>query len=396
MAALAIPPKLQFFDANGDPLVGGKLYSYAAGTSTPLATYTDASGAMPNSNPVILDSRGEASVWLGTPQYKLKLTSATDVEVWTVDNIDGFAALAELAAPGGASQIGFEPYSYLSSTNVQAAVSELVDDLAAVQGAGRVGFTATGPVTASTVQAAIAQLATQVGYGSAYADLFSGDGVATSFTLSANPGNQAQLDVSVAGVTQRPGIDFTWTSGTTINFTSPPAAGTDNVLVRYVEVVPVGTYDQTIAALLAEDPGLILDWGNATDYILAFIDSASRRLAAWTADGTMLAKLGVALGVANGLTFTRNSDLTYTLSLGTTQGELPIGNSLAKGSYPSDDYLWGVTDSVGRRVLTVHKNGTVEGLFTVPEIVTASTACAASATCAASACWARRGRSSSP
>ncbi len=70
MAVLSPPPKLQFFDANGVPLVGGKLYSYAAGTTTPLATYTSASETTFNTNPIILNSRGEAEVWLGSPLYK--------------------------------------------------------------------------------------------------------------------------------------------------------------------------------------------------------------------------------------------------------------------------------------------------------------------------------------
>jgi hypothetical protein len=45
---LSSVPKLQFFDANGNPLVGGKLFTYAAGTTTPLATYTDSTGLTPN------------------------------------------------------------------------------------------------------------------------------------------------------------------------------------------------------------------------------------------------------------------------------------------------------------------------------------------------------------
>ncbi len=97
MATIAPQPKLQFFDANGDPLVGGKLYSYVAGTTTPQATYTDESGSTTNTNPVILDSRGEASVWFGTGTYKLKLTTATDVDVWTVDNIGSDISVADLA-----------------------------------------------------------------------------------------------------------------------------------------------------------------------------------------------------------------------------------------------------------------------------------------------------------
>lgn len=107
MAAISPVPKLQFFAANGTPLVGGKLYAYAAGTTTPLATYTDAGGGTANPNPVVLDSRGEASVWLGTDLYKLRLTTATDVDVWTVDNVGGNATLAQLAASSGAGLIGF-------------------------------------------------------------------------------------------------------------------------------------------------------------------------------------------------------------------------------------------------------------------------------------------------
>jgi len=87
MAVLTPSPKMQFESAAGVPLSGGKVYTYTAGTTTPLATYTDASGATPNSNPVILNSRGEASIWLGAATYKFKLTDANDVEIWTVDYI---------------------------------------------------------------------------------------------------------------------------------------------------------------------------------------------------------------------------------------------------------------------------------------------------------------------
>lgn len=111
MTYLAPLPKMQFFTAAGTLLVGGKLYSYAAGTTTPLATYTDYGGATPNTNPVILDSRGEASVWLGSSSYKFKLTDPTGTEIWTVDNITGnnnfTTILAQLAASSGSSLIGF-------------------------------------------------------------------------------------------------------------------------------------------------------------------------------------------------------------------------------------------------------------------------------------------------
>lgn len=88
MAILSPPPKAQFFDANGDPLVGGKVYTYQGGTTTPLATYTTAAGTTPNANPVILDSRGEADIWYTAGvSYKVVLRTAADVLIWTVDNI---------------------------------------------------------------------------------------------------------------------------------------------------------------------------------------------------------------------------------------------------------------------------------------------------------------------
>jgi microcystin-dependent protein len=77
----------QFFDNNGDPLASGKLYSYAAGTTTPLATYTTASGAVENANPVILDANGRAPVYLSQSSYKFVLKDSSDVTIWTEDNV---------------------------------------------------------------------------------------------------------------------------------------------------------------------------------------------------------------------------------------------------------------------------------------------------------------------
>lgn len=88
MAILSPSPKAQFFDANGNPLVGGKVFTYQAGTTTPLATYTTAAGSTPNANPVILDARGEADIWYAPGvSYKIILKTSTDQTIWTVDNV---------------------------------------------------------------------------------------------------------------------------------------------------------------------------------------------------------------------------------------------------------------------------------------------------------------------
>lgn len=87
MAILGPQPKAQFFADDGTPLVGGKVYTYAAGTSTPLPTYTDSTGGTANTNPIILDSRGEANIWYSAATaYKIRLTDADNVEIYIVDN----------------------------------------------------------------------------------------------------------------------------------------------------------------------------------------------------------------------------------------------------------------------------------------------------------------------
>jgi hypothetical protein len=84
----------QFFDNAGNVLTGGKLYTYAAGTTTPQIAYTTSAGSVAWSNPIILDAAGRVSgsgeIWLtdGT-QYKFILRDSNDVLIATYDNIIG-------------------------------------------------------------------------------------------------------------------------------------------------------------------------------------------------------------------------------------------------------------------------------------------------------------------
>ena len=68
-----ISPRLQATDEYGRPLVGGRLYTYKVGTTTPHPTYQDADGTAANTNPVILDARGEAVLFLDADQRGLGL-----------------------------------------------------------------------------------------------------------------------------------------------------------------------------------------------------------------------------------------------------------------------------------------------------------------------------------
>lgn len=92
MAVLLTPPFMQFFDENGDPLAGGKIYSYSAGTTTKKATYTDETATHQNTNPIILDDAGRAVVFI-QGSYRFDTYDANDVLIRSVDNVTSFATL---------------------------------------------------------------------------------------------------------------------------------------------------------------------------------------------------------------------------------------------------------------------------------------------------------------
>ena len=96
-AELAPAFRQQFFDNNGLPLAGGFVYTYAAGTSTPLATYTDETGLTPNTNPIVLNSAGQAPIWIGNSSYKFVLEDSLNNVIETVDNVLSIAAQVEAA-----------------------------------------------------------------------------------------------------------------------------------------------------------------------------------------------------------------------------------------------------------------------------------------------------------
>ena len=80
----------QFFDNNGVPLSGGLIYTYQAGSSTPLTTYTTNNGTVPNSNPIILDAAGRTpqEIWMQTGYtYKFVIQTSAGVTLQTLDNL---------------------------------------------------------------------------------------------------------------------------------------------------------------------------------------------------------------------------------------------------------------------------------------------------------------------
>ena len=91
----------QFFDNNGNVLSGGKIYTYQAGTTTPLATYTSSTGNTAHTNPIVLDSAGRVpggEIWNQLQLYKFVLKTSAEVTIATYDNVgSSFNATAIIA-----------------------------------------------------------------------------------------------------------------------------------------------------------------------------------------------------------------------------------------------------------------------------------------------------------
>jgi len=126
----------QFFDNNGVPLTGGKLFSYAAGTTTPQTTYTSATGLTAHSNPIILDAAGRVpsgEIWLTAgSNYKFVLNTSSDVLIATWDNITGINGTGITTAASNVSFTGFKSQS------------GVVQDLANDNGSDWIGFEPAG------------------------------------------------------------------------------------------------------------------------------------------------------------------------------------------------------------------------------------------------------------
>lgn len=154
----------QFFDNNGNPLTGGKIYTYNAGTTTPLATYTTNSDASFHTNPIVLDSAGRVpsggEIWLQLGVgYKFVLQTAANVLIATYDNIP---SSAQPPAANDADSIMYEQgYTVTAGSFVVGKIYRIVS-------IGTTNFTLIG-ATANSV--GLHFIATGVGSGTGTAEL---------------------------------------------------------------------------------------------------------------------------------------------------------------------------------------------------------------------------------
>ena len=189
--SLLVPPRIQFDSSSGVPLAGGLLYSYAAGTTTPQATYTDSTGTTAQTNPVVLGVDGGASVWLGALGYKFVLTDAFGVQQWSQDNCSS-VSLAQLTGTNSFTSLavtgGFTAGS-ITSTGLFGAVTATISGAASVGGALTVSGNETVSGNASIGGAlnvnGISSLAATTVTGGATIDALSIGNAGSSVTLAA-------------------------------------------------------------------------------------------------------------------------------------------------------------------------------------------------------------------
>jgi len=89
MAVIAPFVFWQLFDNNGEPLDGGTVETYEAGTTTNKRTFADANEVAENTNPIVLDADGRADIWLEEGSYKFVLRDSAGVLIREVPNIIG-------------------------------------------------------------------------------------------------------------------------------------------------------------------------------------------------------------------------------------------------------------------------------------------------------------------
>lgn len=117
MAQLFYLSGQQLSDGTGAPYVAAKAYFYFTGTTTPLATYSDAGLTAVNANPVVADANGRfGDIYLQASRYKVVLTTSADVAIDTLDPVDGTLQLVQ-SATAPANPYPFMVYHNTSDGN---------------------------------------------------------------------------------------------------------------------------------------------------------------------------------------------------------------------------------------------------------------------------------------
>jgi hypothetical protein len=239
-----IEPRKQFFDNNGNPLAGGKIYTYVTGTSTPKATYVSPSGAA-NTNPIILDSAGRADIWLdGVYRFDIFNSASVRLTGYPKDGISTFGDTAD-------------------------ASSLLV--------------TATGSTTSRTLANRFADVGNVLDYG-AVGNNIANDLTAINNCLAAYPNGQIQL------------LDKTYRVSAMPNFNGHTLLGNATIIIDDIQ--------QTLtAATYFRDMGNVTIRGkNAYDTTITSVSSVSGSTGNWSVVYNVASTANISVGDIVGIT----------------------------------------------------------------------------------------------
>lgn len=251
-------PKLQFIDELGAPYAGGFLYTYVAGSDTPLATYSNAAGTA-NTNPVELDDAGSATVYLGTGSYKFVLKDVNLVTVFTQDNVSN--AYIDAATAQTLSNKTLDDSTVLAIKDSNLTIEKAADATAVVKFSA--SLVTTGTVRTITVPDASLTLA-----GQNFANVFTkrqqwGQGAsvasANDLTLGAD-GNSFLISgttqinaITTSGWANGSIITLTFGGNITVKYNTAGSAGTAKILLQGATDFNAGNPD--ILVLKLEDDG---------------------------------------------------------------------------------------------------------------------------------------------
>lgn len=146
----------RYFDNDGNPAAGCKLYTYAAGTTTPKDAYTNSAGTVAHQNPITLDAKGEAVIyWNGAYKVDLKTDLGVQITGYPVDNVisdpaNVWTLEARLLLTTGAGLVGYADAAIYAANTVGKKLQDLVSSI----GSSLIGFIQAGVgAVARTMQA---------------------------------------------------------------------------------------------------------------------------------------------------------------------------------------------------------------------------------------------------
>jgi hypothetical protein len=127
MASILPKGKTQFLNLLGRPLVGGKVYFYLPDTETKKDTWQDPEMTIPNTNPIVLDARGEAVIW-GEGSYRQVVKDVLGITIWDQETSSSVSDIA-LSGPGGSALVGTPDGSTIAD-QFRTRLNRVVDSIA--------------------------------------------------------------------------------------------------------------------------------------------------------------------------------------------------------------------------------------------------------------------------